>query len=56
MIKHEYKVNFLIDNLPSIYIDMDEYNIGFPVGEELFDDEFIVNTHVDITIKYTITP
>ena len=37
MLKHDYKVNFMIDNLPGLYFNEEEESIevGFPLGTNM---------------------
>ena len=31
-IDHDYKINFIIDNLPGVYIANNATSVGFPIG------------------------
>eukprot|EP01088_Endostelium_zonatum_P006012 TRINITY_DN18119_c0_g1_i1.p1 TRINITY_DN18119_c0_g1~~TRINITY_DN18119_c0_g1_i1.p1 ORF type:complete len:641 (+),score=106.76 TRINITY_DN18119_c0_g1_i1:168-1925(+) len=59
-IQQEYRVHWIVDNLPSATItdpDQEIYEAGFPVGEITEDKElYFLNNHVAITIYYHQDP
>lgn len=56
-IKENYMVNWLVDGLPVGNViprenGVDEYTIGFPLGQDQGTGEPILNNHYDIRIDY----